>query len=256
MKRAIIFMLLCSLLLAGCRQVQPVEVISEEKAISSSESEGEQPNTFPAEKTESLSQEVIEESQTEESAESTDIPETTQPQTYYSEEQAESTAESAETVDKQTDIETPPATEDPPKQDSQDTLPIDEPSSQTVTESAESETEASSQPVTELELKPTDEEEPEQTQESEAESEAAEPFDIGSWVSFAQNYAQSIGLTLDAAAVDCWDNPITAGVHCIYLERDICNRLDRYNRDDDITDVWIWAVEAGDGCYDIYIGYA
>ena len=52
------------------------------------------------------------------------------------------------------------------------------------------------------------------------------------------------------------DNPITAGAHCIYLERDICSRLDRYNRDDDITDVWIWAVEIGNGCYDLYIGYA
>lgn len=83
-----------------------------------------------------------------------------------------------------------------------------------------------------------------------------EPFDIASWVSFAKSYAQSIGLNLDSTAVDCWDNPITAGSHCIYLERDICNRLNRYNADEDITDVWIWAVDVGNGCYDLYIGYA
>ena len=81
-------------------------------------------------------------------------------------------------------------------------------------------------------------------------------FEISYWISFAKIYAQSIGLNLDAAAVDCWDNPITAGAHCIYLERDIKNRLNRYNADEDITDVWIWAVDLGDGTYDLYIGYA
>ena len=62
--------------------------------------------------------------------------------------------------------------------------------------------------------------------------------------------------TLHYYAVDCWDNPIRAGAHCIYLERDIQSRLDRYAKDEDITDVWIWAETTDNDCYDIYIGYA
>ena len=81
-------------------------------------------------------------------------------------------------------------------------------------------------------------------------------FDIDYWIDYAKSYAQSKGLVLDAAAVDCWDNPIRAGAHCIYLERDIQSRLNRYAKDEDITDVWIWAEEVGNDCYDIYIGYA
>ena len=81
-------------------------------------------------------------------------------------------------------------------------------------------------------------------------------FDIQYWIKFAKEYAVSIGLTLNSAAVDCWDNPIRAGAHCIYLERDIQNRLNRYAKDEDITDVWIWVEHSGDDCYDIYIGYA
>lgn len=84
----------------------------------------------------------------------------------------------------------------------------------------------------------------------------APEFEISYWISFAKTYAQSVGLNLDAAAVDCWDNPITAGAHCIYLERDITNRLNRYSKDEDITDIWVWAVNLGNGSYDLYIGYA
>ena len=81
-------------------------------------------------------------------------------------------------------------------------------------------------------------------------------FDVQYWISFAQEYAVSVGLTLDNKAVSCWDNPIGAGAHCIYLERDIKSRLNRYAKDEDITDVWIWAEPKSNGCYDIYIGYA
>ena len=81
-------------------------------------------------------------------------------------------------------------------------------------------------------------------------------FNIDHWITFAKEYAVSIGLALDSAAVDCWDNPIRAGAHCIYLERDIQSRLKRYAKDEDITDVWIWAESTGNNCYDIYIGYA
>lgn len=85
---------------------------------------------------------------------------------------------------------------------------------------------------------------------------AAPTFSIDHWISYAQNYARDAGLNLDATAVDCWDNPITAGAHCTCLERDIQSRLNRYARDESITDVWIWAEPRADGSYDLYIGYA
>lgn len=98
---------------------------------------------------------------------------------------------------------------------------------------------------------------PESTEEIAPEPETAKTeFDIHYWIAFAKEYAASVGLTLYSTAVDCWDNPIRAGAHCIYLERDIQNRLNRYAKDEDITDVWIWAEQSGDDCYDIYVGYA
>ena len=81
-------------------------------------------------------------------------------------------------------------------------------------------------------------------------------FDINYWISFARSYALQIGLEIDPTAVDCWDNPTTANADCIYLERDLTHRLDRYNRDDDITAVNIWAESLGNGNYLIYIAYA
>ena len=87
--------------------------------------------------------------------------------------------------------------------------------------------------------------------------EPTEPvFDIDYWISFAKSYAESIGLTLDSGAVYCWDNPVAAGVKCKYTERDIRGYLDRYAKDGDITDVWIWYEQTGSGSYEIYIGYA
>ena len=81
-------------------------------------------------------------------------------------------------------------------------------------------------------------------------------FDIAYWVSYAKSYANSVGLNLNSDAVDCWDNPITASSKCVYLERDIANRLERYASDEDISDVWIWSEALGNGAYNIYIGYA
>ena len=108
---------------------------------------------------------------------------------------------------------------------------------------------------------PESPEEPTETQPQEpeppAEEEPAEPvFDIQTWIDYAKAYAESVGLRLESSAVDCWDNPISAGTHCSYLERDIQSRLNRYARDEDITDVWIWAEARSDGKYDLYIGYA
>ena len=81
-------------------------------------------------------------------------------------------------------------------------------------------------------------------------------FDVNCWISFARSYAIQIGLEIDPTAVDCWDNPTTANADCIYLERDLTHRLDRYNRDDDITAVNIWAESLVNGNYLIYIAYA
>ena len=96
-----------------------------------------------------------------------------------------------------------------------------------------------------------------QEPESPAEEEPTEPaFDIQTWIDYAKAYAESIGLRMESSAVDCWDNPISVGTHCSYLERDIQSRLNRYARDEDIPDVWIWAEARSDGKYDLYIGYA
>lgn len=104
-------------------------------------------------------------------------------------------------------------------------------------------------------------EEPTETQPQEPkppdEEEPTEPaFDIQTWIDYAKAYAESVGLRLESSAVDCWDNPISAGAHCSYPERDIQSRLNRYARHEDITDVWIWAEARSDGKYDLYIGYA
>ena len=110
-----------------------------------------------------------------------------------------------------------------------------------------------------LEPEPSTELAETQPQEPElpVEEKPAEPaFDIQTWIDYAQAYAESVGLRLESSAADCWDNPISAGAHCSYLEREIQSRLNRYARDEDITDVWIWAEVRSDGKYDLYIGYA
>ena len=81
-------------------------------------------------------------------------------------------------------------------------------------------------------------------------------FDIDCWISYAKSTAVSLGLTLDSSATDCWDNPITAKPTCIYLERDINSRLNRYAKDGEITAVLIWYECVGTSSYLIYIGYA
>lgn len=92
--------------------------------------------------------------------------------------------------------------------------------------------------------------------EPEPTSEPEPTFDIDCWISYAKSTAVSLGLTLDSSATDCWDNPITAKPICIYLERDISSRLNRYAKDGEITAVWIWYECVGTSSYLIYIGYA
>ena len=118
--------------------------------------------------------------------------------------------------------------------------------------SAPSEKEQPTPPATE-EPKPVDQPQPTEPPKQESTEPA---FDISYWISFAKSYAESIGLTLNSEAVYCWDNPIDADAGCIYLERDIQSRLNRYAADADITDVWIWYESVSAGSYLIYIGYA
>lgn len=149
---------------------------------------------------------------------------------------AEITAE-PEPVETKPEVSTPAKEETPP----------------TVSSPTETTTPKASEPEPPTEPMATQPQEP----ESPAEEEPTEPaFDIQTWIDYAKAYAESVGLRLESSAVDCWDNPISAGAHCSYPERDIQSRLNRYARDEDITDVWIWAEARSDGKYDLYIGYA
>ena len=132
-------------------------------------------------------------------------------------------------------------------------IPAKEETPPTVSSPTETTPPKSSEPEPSTELAETQPQEPELPDEKEP----AEPaFDIQTWIDYAKAYAESVGLRLESSAVDCWDNPISAGTHCSYLGRDIQSRLNRYARDEDITDVWIWAEARSDGKYDLYIGYA
>ena len=85
--------------------------------------------------------------------------------------------------------------------------------------------------------------------------EQIQEFDISYWISYAQNYAQSIGLTLDETATECWDNPISANANNKNIGADIESRLNRYRNVEGFTTVWIWAEKISDTQYELYIGY-
>lgn len=194
--------------------------------------------------------ETLSSMQTEPTAETT-VAETTAP-----EETTESTPKETETAIKVPKEETTaPLIIEQPEQKA--TLEITtETITETPVESATMETTAEppttpQMPVETVEIPETVETPP----ESVTEPPKAE-FDVNYWISFARSYALQIGLEIDPTAVDCWDNPTTANADCIYLERDLTHRLDRYNRDDNITAVNIWAESLGNGNYLIYIAYA
>lgn len=86
--------------------------------------------------------------------------------------------------------------------------------------------------------------------------EQIEEFDISYWISYAQNYSQSIGLTLDETATECWDNPISANANNKNISTDIESRLNRYKNVEGFTSVWIWAEKISDTQSELYIGYA
>ncbi len=98
--------------------------------------------------------------------------------------------------------------------------------------------------------KPKDTETPKPTEEPKP------SIDIDSQVSFAKEYATSIGLTLDSTATDCWDNPITVNAGKADVKGDIKSRLNRYKNTEGFTSVWVWAVKISDTEYELYIGYA
>ena len=222
MKKIII--LLLALLMSACSAVKPAETLSSMQTESTAETTVAE-TTAPEETTESIPKEtepVIETPKTE----------TTEPTAIERPEQSPVPDTTTETM-----VETPIA-------------PI----------KAETTTEPPTMPKTPAETvkedKPTELSETVETPpESVTEPPKAE-FDVNYWISFARSYALQIGLEIDPTAVDCWDNPTTANADCIYLERDLTHRLDRYNRDDDITAVNIWAESLGNGNYLIYIAYA
>ena len=80
-------------------------------------------------------------------------------------------------------------------------------------------------------------------------------FDISNWIAYAREYGQTLGLTYDETAIDCWDNPIIASGRSQSLERDIRSRLELYQADGMIY-FCVWAEPRADGAYDLYIGYA
>lgn len=86
--------------------------------------------------------------------------------------------------------------------------------------------------------------------------EQIEEFDISYWISYAQNYAKSIGLIIDETATECWDNPISTNANNKNIGTDIESRLNRYKNVDGFTSVWIWAEKIFDKQYELYIGYA
>ena len=109
----------------------------------------------------------------------------------------------------------------------------------------------------------TEKETPQPTTESSKDTEAPKPteqpkpsIDIDGQISFAKEYATSIGLMLDSTATDCWDNPITVNAGKADVKGDIKSRLNRYKNTEGFTSVWVWAVKISDTEYELYIGYA
>lgn len=183
--------------------------------------------------------------------------------------QLSQTADSASTesqleipIEKKGESAAPPAsqTDKPKKNDSEvssavESKPTEPEKSNTQTGKPQSPQTDSKIPETSTsQTKPPSEPEP---NESTKEPEPSEPeFNIQDWIDFARSYADNIGLTLNSEAVWCSDDPITASANSKYLQRDLCGTLDKYKRNSDITDVWIWAEQLTESSWAIYIGYA
>ena len=192
--------------------------------------------SFPAGNTETDSQE-----ETAEEPEST----TVQEETPITAEESQSTAERQTVATVQTKpaedktAETPVTEKtkaEPPKQTTTQAEPENQP------EQPKEQTTAEPNPV-EKPAEPEPTEPPKQT------------FDVSPYVSYAQEYAVSIGLSLDSTATECWDNPISANPNRSGIKADIESRLNRYKNSEGFTAVWIWAEKLSDTEYNIYIGY-
>ena len=188
--------------------------------------------SFPAGNTETNSQE-----DTAEEPESTAV----QEETPITAEESKSTAESQTVTTVQTKpaeekTADTPATEKPKAEPPKQTTTQAEPEKQT--EQPKEQTTAEQKPA---EPKPT--EPPKQT------------FDVSPYVSYAKEYAVSIGLSLDSTATECWDNPISANPNRSDIKSDIESRLNRYKNSEGFTAVWIWTEKLSDTEYNLYIGY-
>ena len=233
-KIAVLFLVGLLCLTTGCSNTSPIT--KEPAPVSSSES-----------------QEVPDQAEPAQATEKTEVE---KPQ-GTAQKEAKPTAEATASVsERNTQTETIPAQREsgtiPPTQPSEPPQKSDTPECQpeTTAPTAPPETEPPAPPATEA---PTEQPQPTEPPTQEPTEPA---FDIGYWISFAKSYAESVGLTLNSGAVYCWDNPIDADSGCIYLERDIQSRLNRYAADRDITDVWIWYESVSANSYRIYIGYA
>lgn len=80
-------------------------------------------------------------------------------------------------------------------------------------------------------------------------------FDVSAYVQAAKDYGAQIGLALDSTATACWDDPLTANAGCLYLTRDLQDRLDWYKQSG-FTAFWVWSEQIAGEEYLIYIGYA
>ena len=196
--------------------------------------------SFPAGNTETNSQE-----DTAKKPESTAV----QEETPITAKESQSTAESQTVMTVQTKpaeekTADTPATEKPKAEPPKQTTTQAEPEKQT--EQPKEQTTAEQKPVE----KPT---------EKPAEPKPTEPhkqtFDVSPYVSYAKEYAVSIGLSLDSTATECWDNPISANPNRSGINSDIESRLNRYKNSEGFTAVWIWTEKLSDTDYNIYIGY-
>lgn len=191
--------------------------------------------SFPAGNTETQSQE-----ETAEEPESTAV----QEEIPITEKESQSTAESQTVTTVQTKTAETPVTEKPKAEPPKQTTTLAEPENQP--EQPKEQTTAEQKPVE----KPT---------EKPAEPKPTEPpkqaFDVSPYVSYAKEYAVSIGLSLDGTATECWDNPISANPNRSGIKSDIESRLNRYKNSEGFTAVWIWTEKLSDTEYNIYIGY-
>lgn len=235
-KIAVLFLIGLLCLTTGCSNTSPIT--KEPASVSSSESKEVPDQAKPAQTTEKT--------------------EVEKPQ-GAAQKEAEPTAEATVGVsERDTQIKTAPAQREssttPPTQPSEPPQKSDMPERrpETTAPTAPPVTEPPAPPATEA-PKPTEQPQPTEPPTQEPTEPA---FDIGHWISFAKGYAESVGLTLNSEAVYCWDNPIAAGPQCKYTERDIKGYLNRYAKDPDITDVWIWYEQTGTNSFEVYIGYA